>query len=172
MTRPWRYDAKEPWGTLQDALATFGRVHPTLEVREIEGCWLFQERGVDTDRGALSRVIPQFQVRNVRAVDALRQLVRNVVPGLPPVGGVAGSTLGQPGEPLPSLDDLAGQLVSLNVVGVTFTAVLREIGRASPGLVWMLTEVREQDSRTAGAFRLSAFLPHGAQQPIEGIIRQ
>lgn len=167
VTRAWRHDATEPARTLKEALGAFQSIHSDFEIRLVEGLFLIRDKRANVETRPLTARIPVFEVFNTRAIEALRQAVGRVIPGLPRRGGVVGSVLGRPEDPHPSEDDLLGPPVTLRLENVTLRDALVGIGRVSPGVVWMLTESPPGSDKTAVAYRLIAFLPHGVQQPIE-----
>ncbi len=151
----WPADALTRLG---DVLGAFRASHPGWQADIASGGVVLREDSI-TPR---NEVVAAFSVINTRLDLTFVAAERLLLPSIPEVGGCVGSILGTPPDhteegpgaerqpvgqgPKPS-EPLAmecGQpLVTVNVRGVTFEALLSEVAATAPGTAWVLVRRRD-----------------------------
>ena len=171
ISRAWRYDRKEPSHTLEEAFRVFAERHPNFSLQHTNGAWIVREKQIDLDSGVLATRIESFQVTHTRAIDAIRLAVARFVPGLQPAGGLVASRMGHPGDKPFSADEMLGPFINVATTNAGLPKILDEIGRAAPGVIWVVAQLPAKLPDVAVEYQVRTFLRGGMQQPIEGVIR-
>ena len=141
---------------LETALNIFRTRYPMYDVKDRDGVLLIRARAFGVVRPLSEKRAERFRLEGVPLATAFNEAMRIVNPAIPVRGGVVGSVLATPDEPVPVTSD---PLVYVDVTNATFVDVLNEIVKQAPGTVWILS--RHGESPQAGYYTLAFRLPEG-----------
>lgn len=124
--------------SLEGVLATFAS-RKGFASRLVDGFVLLTDGMPTPNTGPLARIVPAFDVDSVSAIDVLQKVVIQLSPELARFGGRVGSVLGAVGAPSPAEEEVYGPLLRMQIARAPLLDVLVQVGRASPGVVWVVS---------------------------------